>query len=166
MTMGVNLQKEEFSLAYVRAVATVAGYHTSRPEYDQDSVDLSIASVGSKGTSHSPRLDIQAKCTSRNIDTDKTINFPLPLKNYDDLRANVMVPRILIVVTVPTDISDWLTQSEEQLILKYCGYWKSLSGLPATDNATSVTVSLPRSQIFSPPALQDIMHIVDRDGHL
>jgi hypothetical protein len=166
MPMDVNLQKEEFSLAYVRAVATVAGYHTSRLDYDEDSVDLSIASVGSRGTSRSPKLDIQAKCTSQNIVSDETINFPLPIKNYDDLRADVLVPRILIVVTVPVDVCNWISQSEEQLVLKYCGYWKSLSGLPATNNTTTVSFNLPRSQVFSPVALKDIMETVDRDGRL
>jgi hypothetical protein len=166
MTMQVNLQKEEFSLAYIRAVATVAGYHTSRLDFDQDSVDLLIASVGSRGTSRSPRLEIQAKCTSQNLASDETIAFPLPIKNYDDLRSDVLVPRILIIVTVPDDIGDWIDQSEQQLIIRHCGYWVSLKGRPDTDNTECITVQVPRSQIFSPNALRSIMSAVSNGGHI
>lgn len=164
--MDTNSQKEEFSLAYIRAVATVAGYHTSRPDFDRDSVDLSIAEVGAKGTTRSPRLDVQAKCTSRDLIHGGTINFPLEVGNYNDLRAPVMVPRLLIVVTVPEYVGDWLNQSEEELVLKHCGYWLSLRGLRATGNVANVTVSIPRSQIFTPPALQQMMLAIDKDGHL
>ncbi len=155
--MDENLQKEEFSLAYVRAVATVAGYHTTRIDYDADSVDLNIAHVGARGTSRSPKIDVQAKCTSRDIQKDQTLNFPLPVKNYEDLRADSMVPRILIVVTVPNTLDGWLVQSEEELILRHCAYWISLKGSPPTDNTATVTVPIPRSQVFSPMALQNIM---------
>ncbi|WP_242037834.1 DUF4365 domain-containing protein [Tolypothrix sp. FACHB-123] len=34
--MDVNQQKEQFSNAYVRAVASIAGYSVYRPEVDDD----------------------------------------------------------------------------------------------------------------------------------
>ena len=37
--MTLNLQMEQFSLAYIRAVAASAGYQMVRPEIDIDSVD-------------------------------------------------------------------------------------------------------------------------------
>lgn len=37
--MTVNMQMEQFSLAYIRAVAARGGYQVTRPEPDLDSVD-------------------------------------------------------------------------------------------------------------------------------
>ena len=37
--MNLNEQKEQFSLAYIRAVAAQAGYQITKPELDNDSVD-------------------------------------------------------------------------------------------------------------------------------
>jgi hypothetical protein len=44
--MLLDQQKKDFSLAYIRAVASVAGYRTSRLESDDDSCDLTISAVG------------------------------------------------------------------------------------------------------------------------
>lgn len=73
------------------------------------------------------------------------------IKNYDDLRADVIVPRLLVVVCVPEDCEGWTRQTEEHLCLRHCAYWLSLAGMPETDNVESVTVRIPRNQIFSVP---------------
>lgn len=160
-----SAQQEEFSLAYIRAVATVAGYYTSRPEYDRDSVDLNIAAVGLKKTLRSPKLDLQAKCTYQNVLGPDTVDFPLPVNNYNDLReVDLTVSRILVVVLVPPEITEWLSQSENELALKRCGYWVSLRGSPDTPNTTTVTINIPRAQVFSPEALRGIMDRVDNGG--
>ncbi|MEO5365717.1 MAG: DUF4365 domain-containing protein [Magnetococcus sp. WYHC-3] len=92
-------------------------------------------------------------------------SFPLKLKNYDDLRdARVMVPRVLVVVRVPRDLAQWAEASEEQLLLRHCGYWVSLRGEPTTDNATSMTVSVPRNQIFTVDALKVLMTRIGAGG--
>ena len=39
------------------------------------------------------------------------------IKNYDDLRADVIAPRLLVVVCVPEDCEDWTRQTEEHLCL-------------------------------------------------
>jgi hypothetical protein len=67
------------------------------------------------------------------------------------------VPRILVVVRVPEKLDDWLLQSEQELSLRHCGYWMSLRGMPDSTNETSVTVHVPRSQVFSVTALRDLM---------
>jgi len=62
-----------------------------------------------------------------------------------------------VVVRVPEQTADWLRQSEEELVPRHCGYWLSLHGRPDTPNATTVTVDVPRSQMFSVGALQTLM---------
>ena len=52
-------QKEGLSLVYVKAVATRAGFLTSVPEPDRDSVDLRIQAGGPRR----PGLELQLKAT-------------------------------------------------------------------------------------------------------
>jgi hypothetical protein len=86
------------------------------------------------------------------------LRYRLKLKNSNDLRApNLWVPRILVLVRVPEQAADWLRQSEEELALQHCGYWVSLRGMPDTPNAATVTIPVPRDQVFSVPALHGLM---------
>jgi Domain of unknown function (DUF4365) len=55
---------------------------------------------------------------------------------------------------------DWLQQSETELCLKRCAYWTSLRGQPESTNQTTVTVYIPRTNIFSVDALKNIMQQV------
>ncbi|MCY4360133.1 MAG: DUF4365 domain-containing protein, partial [Cyanobacteria bacterium MAG APA_bin_95] len=53
-------QKERLSLVYVKALAARAGFTTSKPDPDRDSVDLSIYGGGPLR----PALDLQLKATT------------------------------------------------------------------------------------------------------
>src|SRR5208282_238561 len=100
----------------------------------------------------------QLKCTSMNEIDDVNIRFPLKLKNYDDLRNElVMIPRLLVVVVVPESVDDWIEHEEEGLTLRRCGYWLSLRGRSETTNETTVTVRLPRTNRLTVDALRDLM---------
>ena len=156
--MDENQQKEQFSNAYIRAIAATAGYNVYKPEVDDDSVDWGIGARGGSGTIRSPKVELQLKCTSREILKDEHLAFPLKLKNYNELRYDdYQIPRILVVVIVPDDVSNWLTQTEQSLALRHCAYWSSLRGEGETTNFESVTVHLPRSQMFSVGGLSQIM---------
>jgi len=159
--MDLAHQKEEFSRAYAAAVASVAGYSTYKPEVDDDSIDLGLAARGGGGTVKSPRLEVQLKCTSSPVMDSETITFPLKLKNYKDLiGGDYAVPRILVLVIVPDDVSNWLEHTENQLAIKHCGYWVSLKDLPETENRASVSIKMPRKQQFSVAALKELMKTV------
>lgn len=155
--MDINQQKEQFSITYIRAIAAVAGYSLYRPEIDNDSIDLGIVSRGGAGKILSPRLELQLKCTARDILDESYIKYPLILKNYNDLRINALVPRILVVVLVPEKIADWIKQTEDELCLRHCAYWVSLRGMPETENRNNVTIELLRSNQVTPDALQGII---------
>ena len=156
--MDLNAQKEQFSRAYVQAVAAVSGYTWSQPSVDDDSIDLTLAAKGGGGTIRSPKLDLQLKCHAGQVPTDNQFSFPVKLKNYDDLRnTTVLVPRILVIVLVPDLVSDWLSFSESELALRRSGYWVSLRGLQSSTNTTNVTVNVSRTRPFSPTELSAIM---------
>ncbi|MBO3460986.1 DUF4365 domain-containing protein [Aetokthonos hydrillicola Thurmond2011] len=162
--MDVNQQKEQFSITYIRAIAAVAGYSLYRPEVDNDSIDLGIVSRGGTGKILSPRLELQLKCTAKDIRGENYIKYPLNLKNYNDLRINALVPRILVVVLVPEKVTDWLKQTEEELCLKHCAYWVSLYGMPETENTTNVTIEIPRSNLFTADAVLAIIQRISFGG--
>jgi hypothetical protein len=140
-------------MAYIAAVAAIAGFDLAEPKVDVDSIDGCLFSHGGRR----PRIEFQAKATSRDVVGDVDLTFPLPRKNYDDLRADVIIPRLLIVVVLPAEETDWLAHSEEEMILRHCGYWLSLTEEPEKPNKTSVTVRIPRTHCFAPDTLASLM---------
>jgi hypothetical protein len=93
-------QKEEFSYAYIYALASAAGYSFQRATTPLDQVGVDVTITAVPETPESRRLtllDLQVKCTSRNVLlTDDEIRYPLPVKNYEELRYEEhSVPRIL-----------------------------------------------------------------------
>ena len=156
--MDLNMRKEQFSRAYVQAVAACAGYAWSSPSVDDDSVDITLHERGGRGTVRSPKLELQLKCKEAPIPNEPAFSFFVPIKNYDDLReVSLAVPRILVVVLVPEDPNEWLKQSEEELAMRRCGYWISLRGLQPSGNQTGQTVHLSRTQSFSVLSLTEMM---------
>ncbi|NEN92689.1 MAG: DUF4365 domain-containing protein [Okeania sp. SIO3H1] len=168
--MDINSQKELFSYAYIRAVVAVAGYSVQEKPRPMDNagIDINIEAPGEVGEILFPQLEAQVKCTSStNIIKENTINFPLPVRNYNILRyEKPYVPFILIVVLVPDKVSQWITISEEKLVMRKCGYWVSLKGKPPTRNKETITVELPRNNLFTPDSLSKIMEKISKEEEL
>lgn len=162
--MELNQQKELLSKAYVRAIAAVGGFSVSQPEVDDDSIDLKIVARGGEGVVFSPELNLQLKCTSRDVLDGEFIRYPVRIKNYRDLIINSQVPRLLVVVLVPENLENWLQQSEDEMCMRYCAYWVSLRGQPERLNTANVTVELSRSNQFTVEALKSIMQRLSQGG--
>lgn len=161
--MDLSQQKSQFSLAYVHAVASVAGFALYDFRVDDDSVDCGIGQRGGNGTIRSPRLELQLKCTSQELMHQDGIHFPLERKNYDDLRGNdFMVPRALVVMMVPSDISSWLESTPEQLVIRRCAWWVSLAGAEERPGIENPTVILPVTQSLTPEALRGLLERAGR----
>jgi hypothetical protein len=157
--MEENDRKERFSLAYISAVAAHAGFQVVEGRaIDKDSVDGHFE--GSEGLR--PRIEFQAKSTSRDVLRTDALVFRLSIKNYDDLRVRARIPRLLIVILLPTDDEEWLDHSEDELRMRHCGYWLSLAGMPPTTNTSMVSVNIPRAQVFDTPQLRALMGRADR----
>lgn len=150
--MDLNKQKEQFSIAYVHAVAAVAGVKVLRTDVDDDSIDIGLERAGGCA----PKLDLQLKCTADALPDDGDLSFVLKLKNYEDLRRPTVAPRWLVTLFVPPDCGEWLkvSTSPAEILLRRCAWWKSLAGEPDVDNRAAVTVKLPRANLFTPDALK------------
>ena len=155
-------REEALSLVYARAVAAGAGYVTSDCDFDRDGVDLRIHAGGAMR----PALDLQLKATV-NLDTtaDEHYRFPLKRRNYDLLREETQVPRLLIVLELPRSKHEWITITDNELILRRRALWLSLTDLEESDNRFSVTVHIPKDNVFHIESLRALMD-QSREGRI
>ncbi|MCP3135854.1 DUF4365 domain-containing protein [Pyxidicoccus xibeiensis] len=167
--LGPNDIKEQLSLAYIHAVASRAGCSVEKVGVDRDSIDLKLCARGQfvdDAALTSPELAVQLKATARASLTEDTLSFVLSKKNYDDLVAHSLVPRILVVFVMPEDEAQWFTLTPESLILRRCAYWHSLRGEPRTANGTAQTVHLSRQRLFTHDTLRELLMKVAREEAL
>lgn len=151
-------RQEAFSGAYIRAICAVTGCSVEATTLDNDKIDYLVKSRVQGSQRNKPQIDIQVKCQMSGIASTEPISYPLDLETYDSLRdTKVCIPRILVLVLVPANGDEWMSQTERELVLSHCGYWVSLKGLPDSKNLTSQTVHLPRANIFGPNALKAMM---------
>jgi hypothetical protein len=151
-------QQEQFSDAFLLALAAVAGCAISRPAPDNDSIDWTL----SCRLPRRPKLDVQLKSTIFSANPDGDIRYRLKAKNYHDLSvSDLVVPRILVLVTVPRQVEDWIRITSEQMVLSYAAYWKSLAGAPRIRNTQACTITIPEGNLLTPAVLRDFMLRID-----
>ena len=92
-----------------------------------------------------PALDLQLKATV-NLDTTagEHYRFPLKRRNYDLLREETQVPRLLIVLELPRSKHEWITITDNELILRRRALWLSLTDLEEIAVGTPVTRRPPQ----------------------
>lgn len=156
-----NQIEAELSLAYVQAVAAAETFAVDIPHIDSDSVDAIISGKGKidpTSLRHSPRIEVQLKASiNAQPNGNGYIPFDLTIKNYDDLRADTMLPRLLILLVLPHHQTDWLIHQPDKLILQKCCYYLNLKGQPASANGGYQRVYVPITNILTPIALKTLM---------
>lgn len=152
--MAKSAQQEGFGDAFLIALAGVSGCALQQRRPDDDSVDWTL----SCRLPHRPKIDVQLKTWTGDDGSGATLNYPLKIKNYNDLTLpNVMAPRMLVVIAIPQEPTDWADCSPAELALRHSAYWMSLLGLPAVIGQQTVTVYLPRANLLTADTLQDLM---------
>jgi len=169
MVIDENNLKCEFGLAYVRAVAHAAGYFVQSSDRmkDADGVDITLFNrTAGRLKTMGKSIDIQLKTTAHKDDGDQeTFPFVLDVKNYNELvLTGYQIPRILVVVIVPEDRANWVEINQDHLLMRHCGYWKSLRGLASSTNKSSVTVEIAQSDEFNITNLVSIMDRINAGG--
>lgn len=165
----------ELSYAYIHAVAAVAGMEgqvTGR-HLDNAGVDATISAreqFAADSLLTDLSLHVQLKATKKQPTEDSRGRFSYffaGIDRYDRLRlAQAMPPRVLVVLFLPAEGSDWLQWSAERLVLQRCAYWVSLLGAAESENDTGQTVYLPQAQVFSPAGLRALMTLISRQQRL
>lgn len=169
--MHLSVQQEEFSKYYVQSIAACAGCNTSSLSQDTQSVDLTITGEPENFQNaqyENPQLDTQLKCTFAVHPRGEVIPFQLSAKNYNDLRkTNIIQPRILIVLLVPSEPHLWILHKRKNIILQNNAYWLSLRGYPELPiDQQSKIVHIPLSQRFTVNSLKNMLRIISNGGIL
>ncbi len=161
--------QEEFSYAYIHAIAAVAGYSFQPATRQQDNVgiDATINAVGKKGTMIPRPLYLQVKSSYQDLLRSNHIFYDLSIQDYNVLRDNEQWanPFILVIVLVPKEKAEWLVNTEEELCLRRCAYWQSFKGhKPINNDQKTTRVEIPRSQQLTIDSLQGIMKRISQGG--
>jgi hypothetical protein len=166
--MNISKRKEQFSVAYIQAIAAQIGLNHSIDAVDDDSVDITLKGKGfTGGKLRNPTIEIQLKCTSQNVIKGDVIKFPLKLKNYDDLRGeNVGVPRYLMLLVVPDKTENWIHFTNNALILFNNCYWASIRFAPESNNKTNVTVEFSIEQKVTTESLNRLMIMASKEEYV
>ncbi len=148
---GKSWQKEQFSRAYIHAMAAHEGYTLGDWNYDGDGVDVSLKRGGQQ-------LDVQLKCTRKLRRTSEGYSFALDIKTYEKLRdINRSVPGYLFVMTVPQDLSEWLEiVADRNLILNSAAYYSQIQDSPAVDTTTTTAITIPFRNRIDSQALHEM----------
>lgn len=166
--MDISARKEQFSFAYIQAIAAQIGLNYSKDAVDDDSVDIRLSGKGFTGAKiRNPKIEIQLKCTSQDIDKGDVIKYPLKLKNYNDLRGeDVAAPRYLMVLVVPERIDNWTHFTNNALVLFNNCYWASLRYKPETKNSTNVSVEISVEQKVTTESLMGLMELASKGEYV
>ena len=73
---------------------------------------------------------------------------------------------LLVLFYLPEKPDEWLTQSEQELLLKRCAYWVSLREAPASVNDKYQTVYVPQKNVLGVESLRQIMTLRSREEYL
>jgi uncharacterized protein DUF4365 len=153
--------ESELSLAYLQAVAAWASFSVTVPHIDSDSVDALISGKGrlkSDSLRASPRIEVHLKATvNAMVNKDNKIPFVLSGKNYKELSDLTILPRLLVLLALPTDRRQWLVHERERLVLQKCAYFLNLKGYPERPDVDAPTVYVPVSNRLTPEALTQLM---------
>ncbi len=162
--------ESELSYAYLDAVASRAGFSCEYSNRHSDSagVDATVKEDGRRLAQNSVQttfdLHVQLKATYQPPTlNDGRFSFSLSVPSYNKLRTpHITHFRILVVMFLPQDSTEWLQHSEDGLIAKRCAYWVSLRNATESSNPKHQTVYIPQSQQLSPDSLTALMTRLSR----
>ncbi|HTU18165.1 MAG TPA: DUF4365 domain-containing protein [Gemmataceae bacterium] len=155
-----NHRQEALCRAYVQAVAALAGVGTGNYAFDYG-VDMSLRVIQQQDNVHQDarvQLDLQLRSTTRANVTDTQVSYDLDVRTYEYLRQRSWIHCILVLLILPEDEGQWLSQSPEELTIRHCAYWISLEGAEPTTATSSIRIAIPRTQIFSVQIVRAMMN--------
>lgn len=144
---------------FIFAMACAAGLLASRPVLDVDGVDWTIGYSGALGSLRSPKIELQVKTWSkRPLAKNTAWRYRLSVKHFNALAGSgFAVPRFLVLVTVPAEITGYALCDDAGMTLCHAAYWVSLvdrEQVPEGDGEPkTVAVEVPRGNLLTPESL-------------
>ncbi len=161
MLLSMNEMEAELSYAYLHAVASRAGFacEIAGRQSDRAGIDARVhvqERLAPEATFTDFPIEIQLKATARGAALqNEHYSYWLKSDHYEKLRnPGVWNLRLLVVLFLPEDQSQWLMHNEDGMVTRRCAYWVSLRGAALSDNATGQTVYVPRANRFSHDGLR------------
>lgn len=155
--------KERLSVSYVTAVAAKAGvacHLTTQPEYGTDAHLVRVRKLrNGKYSDTGHIINCQIKATTTGLLDDDNVVYDMRVDDYNKLAEWEGGICILVLFCLPKDPEEWLSLSEDELVLKRCCYWKRVSD-PPSQNKYSQRVLIPRSQVFTPQTIVGLLEKV------
>ncbi|KLU25816.1 hypothetical protein EOS_13120 [Caballeronia mineralivorans PML1(12)] len=169
-TLSALNRESELSYAYLHAIASHAGVNCKTSNRHDDNAGIDAVLTGWEPfpnggclTEVDVKVQLKASVKTPFDDGESLSYFLFGTQQYDDLRRVTHAsPQILAVLFLPPKAEDWLTHSQEQLVLRKCAYWVSLRGAPPTNNHAGVTVRIPKNQVFDGAGLMQLMASISR----
>lgn len=162
MPIPPNLAKQEFHFAYFRAVVADAGAMAAKPEPDIG-IDYTVfgAHIQTNGKPAPSGLSFlcQLKSTTDWKIRGDHLVYAVDADAYNKLASLIKGIGILVVYVLPQDDTSPLSVTEEVFELRKCCYWYRVPR-ELTDNTSSKTIYIPRSQVFDRHA---VAHLLEED---
>lgn len=169
MALPMQHRMEQLHVAYVTAVAALGGatYDLPGRDYGIDGIISEIRRLPDGSFRPSGwHVDCQLKATTKFKVQPESIVYQMDVEAYNRFVCrDGPTPRILIVFCLPPEWQNWLSISEQELVLKHCCYWTTFSGSQSS-NVSSKAIYLPRKNVFSPEAIQRIFETIKRGEEL
>jgi hypothetical protein len=168
--MNIETRMEEFSYAYIHALASQEGYTFAIEPKGMDYIGIDISIQDPKGILQlpSPRFSAQVKSTRRSkINPQKKSGktyYGLKKKNYDTLIRSCPSNTILLfLLIIPDDPSQWIVPhgTKTDAVVANCELlWFCLQGDPPSakpDKDSKENICLSRGTSLLPGGLSSIM---------
>ena len=159
--------QERLSYAYVEAVVARAGAALAVPhDYGDDGhIQLINRLPNGKYCNTGYLFHCQIKASTTTTIQNDVIAYEMEVEAYNKLASwEGHAPILLLLLRLPDRYEDWISISEERMILQQCCYWYHNLG-PCTENTSTKTIHVPRTQIFTPESVTDWLERVKRGNY-
>jgi hypothetical protein len=149
--LDTNGKKARYGVSYLRNVCAQAGVGLTETEPDEDvlAVDCAV---------QYPELAVrvQVKCTSRLTIRGRTKSIPVD-ESWIEKWSRSLVPVYLLVVIVPSEVSEWLEHVDEGTMHRTAAFWKRVDRgvalpsvkIPKGQRLTVDTISLWHKELLA-----------------
>ncbi len=161
MAVPIQSIEESLSVAHVGAIVSKAGatFNLVPNDYGVDVSVRNIQSFNGKLMDLGTSFDCQLKSTINWSEKDGHIVYDVEIDTYNKLifrEKNSSIPCLLVVLCLPRDESQWLTSTEEGLLLKKSCYFYHLKG-ELHKNKTQARIKIPIENRLTPEAVQELI---------
>lgn len=163
----IQRREETLSQAFIHSIATIAGLNVEYRSAGNDcGVDGSLRRLKkfkNRLNETGLPLDFQLKATINWDIEEHNVIYDLEAKTYNDFvlrNHDGDPPKILILLCLPSDSSEWLSVDKDRLLLKKCCYWYRILNTELTENQSTIRIRIPVDNIITPESLLSLFETI------